>query len=214
MQHKNAEFFTKIENFIDTYVDENGVSPTIRDIAAGIGLNRTSVCKYLAEMERMGRVVYGEHRKILTRQMQRDLSGLTRTTVHPANHIAVLGSIHCGEPTESGDTFLEAVKLPTAIFGGGPLFILRASGDSMIEAGIDDGDMVVIKQQPVAERGDIVVALIEDGTTLKGFFPEPENKRIRLQPANSEMEPMYYRDVTIQGIAVSVIKKVGKMVML
>ena len=210
MQHKNPEYFRLIENYINEYVDENGTIPTLRDIANAVGLARSSVCSYLSEMESSGRIVYDEHRKPLTRQMLDDLRNMTRTPLRE-HGAPIIGTITCGKPEDQEEFIEETVKLPKSLFGDGPLFILHASGGSMIEAGIEDGDLVVVKQQQTAEPGDIIVALTEDGTTLKGFFPEPEHHRIRLQPANSNMEPMYYESISIQGIAVKVIKDILSM---
>lgn len=202
MPKKNPETFQKIIDYINAYVADNGSTPTTREIAAGIGLAKSSVPKYLAAMEADGRIAYDAHRRPLTRQMQEDMNDLTRSPFR----VSVVGSIACGGPNEEEEYIEESVRLPKKIFGNGPLFILHARGESMIEAGIDDGDLVVIRQQPTAKPGDIVVALTEDGNTLKGFFPEPEKHRFRLQPANHSMEPMYYKDVQIQGVAVKVIK--------
>ena len=85
-------------------------------------------------------------------------------------------------------------------------FILRAYGDSMIEAGIDDGDLVLIRQQNYADDGQIVVALMEDEATLKRFYPEPEKHRVRLHPENSAMEDIIVDNCVIQGVAVKVLK--------
>ena len=103
------------------------------------------------------------------------------------------------------------MSLPKSIFGSDPLFLLFADGESMIEAGIDDGDLVVVRQQRHASRGDIIVAYMDGETTLKGYYPEPEKNRIRLQPANETMRPIYVSSLEIQGVAVYVIKQIGKM---
>ncbi|MBQ3935007.1 MAG: repressor LexA [Clostridia bacterium] len=211
MQHKKAKLFEEIEAFLNDYADENGTSPTVREIAAGIGVSNATVCKYLAVMEENGLIRYDEHRKVLTRQMMNDLSDLTRTSLHGSRMASVVGVIKCGGPDDAEQYVEETVRLPRSIFGDGPLFLLHASGDSMIEDGIEDGDLVVVRQQSTAEEGDIVVALTPDGTTLKGYFPEPEKRRVRLQPANRSMKPMYYADVTVQGVAVKVIKDVARM---
>lgn len=203
MRQKSEEIFRSIENYINEYFDSTGSLPTVRDIEAGIGVSRMSVVRYLSVMEERGIIEYDDHRKPLTRQMIQDRDNSTRT---PLRGVPVIGSIRCGSADDSEEYFEESVKLPKSIFGDSPMYILHASGDSMIEAGIDDGDLVVVKQQSVARPGEIVVALTPDGTTLKRYFPEPQKRRIRLQPENSSMDPMYYEDVTIQGVAIKVIK--------
>lgn len=211
MQYKKIEIFTAIEDYINDYVDTNGTSPAMSTIAKGVGINKSTVSRYVATMAEQGLIQYDEHRKVLTRQMLNDLQNMTRTPLRGSRTVSIVGSIACGSPYECEQYIEETVRLPKSIFGDGPLFILHASGESMLEAGIDSGDLVVVRQQQVAKEGDIIVALTEDGTTLKGYFPELEKKRIRLQPANSTMKPRYYKEITIQGVAVKIIKKVGTM---
>ena len=93
------------------------------------------------------------------------------------------------------------------MFGNGTFFLLRANGESMIDAGISPGDMVLVRKQSEATDGDIVVALVDNETTLKTYYPEPENKRIRLHPENASMEDIVVRVCNIQGVAKHVIKK-------
>ena len=98
------------------------------------------------------------------------------------------------------------VPLPVALFGQGDFYLLRASGKSMIEAGIDPGDLVVVRKQNTAEEGDIVVALVDNETTLKRFYRDKKHRCIRLHPENSKMKDIYVQDCTIQGVAQNVIK--------
>lgn len=204
MQHKKDETFKAIENFINSYTDENVNSPSVRDIAAGVGISISTVSKYLNAMRDKGNIEFNGHRNITTRRMKSDLSGTNRTPL--LARVPVVGSIACGLPKFAEENIEEYIKLPVSLFGRGSLFVLRASGDSMIDAGIDDGDYVVIRHQNYASEGQIVAALIEDETTLKRFYPEPEKQRIRLQPENKSMRPIYVQECIIQGIAVRVIK--------
>ena len=121
--------------------------------------------------------------------------------------VPVIGSVVCGSPELAEEDFEEFVALPVALFGEGDFFILRTHGDSMIEAGIEDGDMVVVRKTHIANPGDKVVALIENETTLKTFYPEPEQRRIRLHPENSKMKDIIVKNCNIQGVACHVIKK-------
>lgn len=98
------------------------------------------------------------------------------------------------------------MRLPVALFGRGQFFILRASGDSMIGVGINDGDLVLIRQQDSACEGQIVIALMDDEATLKRYYPEPEKNRVRLHPENEKLEDIFVKDCIIQGVAVRVIK--------
>lgn len=120
--------------------------------------------------------------------------------------VAVLGRVSCGLPKYAEENIEEYVSLPVSLFGQGRFFILRADGESMIEAGIEDGDMVVIRQQSTASEGQIVVALVEDETTLKRYYIDKRRRCVRLHPENSEMEDIYVNDCIIQGVAVHVIK--------
>ena len=124
---------------------------------------------------------------------------------------AVLYSdIACGVPKYAEENIAEYVKLPVSLFGSGDYFILNASGNSMVNAGIEDGDMVLIKRQDYANPGDIVVALIEDEATLKRFYRDDENRRVILHPENDYMEDIYVKQCIIQGVAVFVFKKLRR----
>lgn len=198
MQHKNPEYFKRIIAFIDDYATNYGSSPSIKEISNGTGLSDATVCRYMQEMKANGELDYDGHRSIVTKRRKQMLA----ETVE----IPVLGAISCGVPKFAEENIKEYVRLPVSLFGRGDFYLLRANGDSMIEAGIDYGDLVLIRHQNYADSGDIVVALIEDEATLKRFYPEPENHRIRLHPENSEMDDIYADNCIIQGVAVKVIK--------
>jgi len=120
--------------------------------------------------------------------------------------VPVLGAVSCGIPKYAEENIEEYVRLPVALFGRGQFFILRASGDSMIGVGINDGDLVLIRQQDSACEGQIVIALMDDEAMLKRYYPEPEKDRIRLHPENEKLEDIFVKDCIIQGVAVRVIK--------
>lgn len=122
----------------------------------------------------------------------------------PIVRTPVLGRVACGIPKYAEENIEEYVKLPVAIFGKGDFYLLRANGDSMIEAGIEDNDLVLIRRQDTAEAGQIVVALVDDEATLKRFYPEQQ--RIRLHPENRAMKDIYVDSCEIQGVAIKVIK--------
>ena len=198
MRTKNEEYFKMIEAFIDEHKEKNGVAPTVQEISYGIGVPKTTVGRYLAYMREHGMLDYTGHRNIQTKASQ-----MTRgeTIMTP-----ILGKVSCGVPKFAEENIEEYVRLPVALFGRGQFFILRANGDSMIEADINDGDLVLIRQQNYADEGQIVVALMDDEATLKRYYPEPENQRIRLHPENSQMDDIYVSDCIIQGVAVKVLK--------
>lgn len=120
--------------------------------------------------------------------------------------VRLLCSIACGPFNFGEENILETYKFPISFTGEGEFFLLHTFGESMIDAGIEPGDLVLIRQQNTARPGDIAVVSVGDETTLKRYFPEPENKRIRLHPENESMEDIYVRDCLIQGVAVKVIK--------
>ncbi len=198
MRTKNEEYCKRIVAYIDDYREQHGSAPTIRDIVAGVGLTNSTVGRYLAYLREQGILEYDGHRTVTTKEAKR--------TREESIKVPVLGVVSCGVPKFAEENIEEYVRLPVALFGRGDFFILRANGDSMIEANIDDGDLVLIRQQSTADEGQIVVALMEDEATLKRYYPEPEQNRIRLHPENSRLQDIYVEDCIIQGVAVKVLK--------
>ena len=197
MAVKNEELYNKIKACIDRFFDMNGYSPSVRDISVVIGTPKSTVQRYLDQMRKNGLVKTGKY------GLETEHIAKTERTVVA---VPVLGFIPCGPLSEEEEHIDSYIKLPRSFLGEGEFFILTAHGDSMIEAGIDDGDLVVVRQQSHAGRGDIIVALADGKNTLKRYFPEPENKRIRLHPENSQMEDFYVKELYIQGVATKVIK--------
>ena len=200
MRSKNKEYFQLIEGFIDSYMDENGCSPTNQEMADGTGLSTATISRYLSYMRDHGMLDYQGHRNIRTKMQEKKSSA--------SIGVPILGAVSCGVPKFAEENIDEYVRLPVSIFGKGDYFLLRADGDSMIDAGIETGDLVLIRHQDTAELGQIVVALMEDEATLKRYFPEPKKYRIRLHPENPRMEDIYVESCVIQGVAVKVIKDV------
>ena len=125
------------------------------------------------------------------------------------NELAIVGRIACGTPILAEENIESYLTISGDFLGAGEFFALRAKGNSMINAGIDDGDIVIIKKQSAADEGQIVVAMVEDGDcTLKRYFIDRRKKKIRLHPENDNMEDMFYDKVEIQGIAVKIIKDI------
>ena len=116
-------------------------------------------------------------------------------------NVPLVGNVAAGSPILAEENITDTLSLPTEIVGDAPSFLLSVRGESMIEAGINDGDYVVVKEQPVANNGDIVVAIIDDGATVKRFFKESDH--IRLQPENSTMDPIITTDCAIAGKVVA-----------
>jgi repressor LexA len=195
MRSKDKTLMATIEKFVSDYTDSNGISPTMQEVADGVGSSKATVQRYIAQLCDDGILDYSGYRTMTS----------TKTKA-AAIRVPVLGTIACGIPKFAEENIEEYVRLPVALFGKGNFFILRAYGDSMIEAGIDNGDLVLIRQQNYADEGQIVVALMEDEATLKRFYPEPKKHRIRLHPENSRMDDIYVDNCEIQGVAVKVLK--------
>ena len=226
MTRHDAERKQKILDCIARTVAERGYPPSVREIADGVGLASTSaVHHHLIALERDGLLERGSHSSRalrLTRQGEAELdraprrvpTGMSRVTPFrmPVERdvlaLPVLGEIAAGQPIEAYADGAESLDVPRSMQARDDSYVLRVRGKSMIDALIDDGDYVVVQPQATARDGDIVVALLEDnGVTLKRFFREQD--RIRLQPANAEMEPIFATEVQIQGKVVGVIRKLG-----
>ena len=199
MRSKNPAYFELLIRFIDDYIDNYGRSPSTQEIASGTGLSPATVSRYLSRMREDGIIDYSGHRNIVTK----------RNRATETNAVPVLGSVSCGIPKFAEENIEEYVKLPVSLFGKGDFFLLRASGNSMIEAGIDSGDLVLVRRQDSAAPGQIVVALMEEEATLKRYYPEPQNGYIRLHPENKDLDDIIVDSCLIQGVAVHVIKELN-----
>lgn len=194
MRSKDPEIMKRIVDFVEAYHLDYNSSPSIRVIADGVGIGSTTVYRYLMEMNERGMICY-DGKTIRNEKIDKSERGTIRA--------AVIGRIACGIPNLAEQHVEGYVNLPESLFGQGDFYILRASGCSMTGAGIDDGDLVVIREQNTAEDGQIVVALVDDEATLKRFFHEGD--RIRLHPENPQMKDIFVTDCRIQGVAVKVI---------
>ena len=195
MRSKDKTLLAEIERFICDYTDRHGYSPAMQEVADGVGVGKSTAYRYIVQLCSEGAVDYAGVRSLTS----------TRTDAR-AVRVPVLGEVACGIPKLAEENIDEYVRLPVALFGNDDYFILKASGDSMTGAGIDDGDLVLIRRQSSAEDGQIVVALTENEATLKRFFAEPERHRIRLHPENPKLSDIYVEACEIQGVAVKVLK--------
>ncbi len=190
-----------ILEFLRSYVEEHGISPTLEEIAAYFNVNKVTVFGHVAEMERKGVI------RRRARGVSRGLEIVDQDEDGGADvpSLAILGKIAAGAPIE---TIEEPEQLDFASFmpEGRDVYALEVSGTSMIEDAIADGDIVLIERKSTARDGETVVAVLPDGeATLKRFYRE--KGRIRLQPANSAMEPIYVTDVEIRGVVIGVVRK-------
>jgi repressor LexA len=225
----DAERKHRILECIARTVAERGYPPSVREIAETVGLASTSaVHHHLLALEREGLLERGSHSSRALRLTNRGESELG--SVAPRREVQrrapsrvtpfrmplerdvlslpVLGEIAAGKPIEAYEDGAESLEVPRSLQARDDSYVLRVRGKSMIDALIDDGDYVVVQPQATARDGDIVVALLEDnGVTLKRFYREKD--RIRLQPANAEMEPIYASEIQVQGKVVGVIRRLS-----
>jgi repressor LexA len=223
----DAERRKKILESIARIVAERGYPPSVREIAEAVGLaSPSAVHHHLTALERDGMLERGSHSSRALRLTVRAEAELGLPTRRPAPAerterrvtpfrmpmerdrlaLPVIGEIAAGQPIEAYEEGAETLDVPRSLQARDDSYVLRVRGKSMIDDLIDDGDYVVVQPQATARDGDIVVALLEDnGVTLKRFYREKD--RIRLQPANAEMEPIYASEVQIQGKVVGVIRK-------
>ncbi len=193
----------QILDFLNDYIEEHGHAPTLVEIAKNLGVKSlATVHEHLATLEKKGLIkkTGGITRgiELIERRIGRIVKGI---------ELPVMGFIAAGTPiepyTDPNATFPVSPNLVTP---NKKSYVLQVKGESMIDDGILDGDFVVVEETNHADNGDIVVAMIENGVvTLKRFFKESD--RVRLQPANSTMQPIYAKNVTIQGKVTSVIRK-------
>ncbi len=203
MRTRDPNKFELVENYINSYKDKNGKAPSTYEIADGTGLSKTTVIRCLKWMKEDGRIEYDGTRGYMT---QRDRKSSCRVPGIP-----VVGDITCGLPLFAEGNIEEYVDLPQSWVGSGQFFALHAKGESMKNIGINNGDIVIIRQQDTAETGQVVVALVDDNTaTLKRYYPQPEDQIVELRPENGDFETQIIdlkeRTFAIQGIAVKVLK--------
>lgn len=198
MRHKDPELMKKIYEYAEDYYFSEGHSPSTTEVAVFAGIGRSTSYNYLVAMDKIGMIDY-DGKTIKTDKMRKN-NGINRGCEVYDN------SVPCGELEEIDAEVSEYVDLPSSIFGDGDLFILRTKGDSMIDAGIEPGDLVVVEKQEIADDGDIVVALgDETGSSLKRLVKK--GRTYILHPENEAMDDIVVNELKIQGVARYLIKK-------
>ncbi len=190
-----------IRQFTDKDFMENRKSPpTTRDIVSGTGISKTSVQRYLTDMKEHGEIEYNGRRSIGT-NLLRNMFETTPATRYDS-------TVSCGLPSEPNVEEAEIIPLPTALVGEGKFFILTAKGDSMTGIGVDDGDLVIVRDQNTCRDGDYAVVLVNGTETLlKTVTYLLDKKAYLLHTENPDYDVRIERNVQIQGIATQVIKK-------
>ncbi|MFZ5468735.1 MAG: transcriptional repressor LexA [Myxococcota bacterium] len=206
----------QILSFILKETETRGFPPTIREIGEEMDIRSTNgVNDHLKALERKGYLNRGEQqsRALVPTKRARLVLGLGKRQDPNMIEVPLLGKVAAGAPLLATENVEDSVKIDSFLLGGSgkEIFALRVKGESMIEDGIFDGDYLFVKKTPAASPGEIVVALIEDEATVKRYYPEGD--RIRFQPANSKMEPIYvhkaqFRSTMLLGVVVGVYRKV------
>ncbi|MFY8238508.1 MAG: transcriptional repressor LexA [Ilumatobacteraceae bacterium] len=198
----------EILNVISTSMQERGYPPSVREIGEAVGLNSPStVHNHLATLQKLG-FIRRDPTKPRAIEVRFDTNSEVAMERRPSRHVPLIGEVAAGTGLLAQQNVEDLIPLPTDFTGEGELFMLRVRGDSMINAGILDGDFIVARQQKVADNGDIVVAGIPgDEATVKMF--KQTGATVTLIPANDTMEPMIFSadDVNVYGKVVTVLRK-------
>ena len=204
--------FSKEEQLLDyikSYQNEFGFPPTVREMCKAIKVSSTStIFYYLNKLESSNKIKKNHNKNRALEIVDSGVATIKTISTDFSDNltrIPILGTVTCGDPILAVQTSEEYFMVSPTLFRGEDLFMLTAKGESMINAGIYDGDKIVLKQQSYADNGDIVAALIEDSATIKRFYKE--NGRYRLQPENDTMEPIIVDNVTILGKVVGLVRK-------
>jgi len=196
MRMSKEESRSKILSFIRDEIQNKGYPPSVREICKAVGFKSTSsVHAYLRELEHEGML-----RRDATKPRAMELTDNPKGRAVP-----LVGRVTAGVPILAQQNIEDEIVLPQDMVRGEDVFALRVEGQSMIEAGILDKDIVVVRRQANAENGEIVVAMIDDEATVKRIFYE--EKRVRLQPENSTMDPIYADEVTVLGRVVALLRE-------
>jgi len=189
-------------DYIKTCVRTRGYPPSVREIGQAVGLSSTStVHGHLANLEEKG-FIRRDATKPRTIEVIDHLASAAAAVFVP-----VVGRVTAGRPILAVENIEDQFPLPATLVGDDTVFLLSVRGDSMIEAGILDGDLLVVKQQTSADNGDIVVALLGEEATVKRFYREKDH--VRLQPENRAMDPILTRDVEVLGKVIGLYRKIS-----
>ncbi len=193
----------QILQYIVQHTETQGYPPTVREIGEAVGLSSSStVHAHLRTLEQAGLICRDA---VLTRAIRVVAGNPEACKPRRVANLPVVGRVAAGTPSLAAQDVEDTFPVPLDFLSGGDGFMLKVKGDSMIEDGIMNGDYVVVRRQDSADNGETVVALIDEEATVKRLFKE--NGRVRLQPANSSMEPMFFDSVSIVGKVVGLVRK-------
>lgn len=207
---KNNYKLKEILEFIADYSKNNAFPPSIREIQNQFGFRSTStVSYYLRKLEANGDLINKGRKNRALSISDRYLNANPKYKPKFLNTdfsvVPLVGNVTAGQPILAEENYEDSFYIPTNMFRGDNLFMLKVIGESMIDAGIYDGDKIIVRQQNTAENGEIVVALIENSATVKTYYKE--DGRVRLQPQNPNMSAMYFDNIAILGKVIGLIRQ-------
>lgn len=197
MPSKDKTLMENILKAVDDFYSKHDRTPSIRELGEICGTSHITISRYLREMNEKGMLEYVDGEIVTEKMLKLKPESVT---------VPILGSISCGLPLTEEENIESYVKLPVELVGRGDFFFLKANGDSMINAGIDDGDFVLVRKTTEAKDGDIVVALVDNENTLKRLRYDDKHRKIILHPENKAYEDIVVDYCEIQGVAVKVLK--------
>ncbi|NLK69445.1 MAG: transcriptional repressor LexA [Clostridiaceae bacterium] len=208
MRKKNSDKQKQILDFVNRQVQEKGYPPSVREICKAVGFKSTStVHSYLTILEEKGLIVKEPTKTRALKVVDKNKKSLEGyISEQEIENVPIVGKVTAGQPILAVENIEDTFPVPIEYLENSTTFILRIKGNSMINKGIFDGDLVIVKQQNTAKNGDIVVALIDDEATVKTFYKEKDH--FRLQPENDDYEPIIVKhNLSILGKVVALFRK-------
>ena len=216
MKVKITDKQLKILKFIKAEVNQKGYPPSVREICAGVGLKSTStVHGYLNRLEASGYIRRDPTKpraiEILLPSDEDHENSSNHNIIEMDNYrktvslVPIVGTVSAGEPILAHENIQDSFPMPSSFVDDGDYFMLTIKGDSMMEIGIMDHDMVLVKQQNFAENGNVIIALLDDSATCKTYYKEKDT--IRLQPENASLSPIYSKNVQVIGLVKGVYRQ-------
>lgn len=200
MRSKSTELMKRIIDYIDLRYTEDNMVPSMQEIADECNTCKSVISDYIKDMVEKGLLEKPQGaRTIITPTMKKMHKGQIE--------VPVVGDIACGGPMLAEQNIDSILTLPRELTGTGSFYMLYANGDSMVDAGIEDGDLVLVKLTHDVKDGDIVVALVDNENTLKRIYKDKENNKVILHPENKKYKDIILDEVNIQGVATRVIKQ-------
>ena len=201
-----------IYDYICSYTAERGFPPSVREIGSAVGLaSPSTVHMHLKVLQERGLIRRDSKKPRTIEVVNDDTTQHLATVTQDANNniitLPIVGNVAAGTPILAAQNIEDSITLPTSIVGDSSSFVLKVRGQSMINAGIFDGDYVIVREQHDAHDGEIVVALIDESATVKTFYREKD--QIRLQPENDAMNPIYVKDASIIGRVTALIRSIS-----